>query len=372
MKTRPAGRCGLFLLGFLLLLSEAAMAASGSVILTPRFESLHGKESLGQRALLKIKSSGQAEPYAFYIEGFGEFESDEARRDERRIGDGFFLQEAYLEFKIESLYVRAGKQAMRWSEMWVLPSLDIWTGRRWNRLLYDPQTEQFDHSGGVSFSWASEGLSVDAALLTEVARSRYPEPLPEFLDGKDEEKASGGLRLKFDLAGVGTSLVVGKANWAETVGAGFNYAFETFVPKLEIGETTTKTVFAIPPQKQTFATMGADIFFGELTFQPQATFFQVKDSFLGDTDQQQSLFYLGATWAHDKHDIQAQTFTNTETKDFFLNVFYGYNFKNWIQLGGFVQNYQGPATSLFGLYEQMTGGWVYGVRIELNGGLSTD
>nr|HRO66159.1 hypothetical protein [Pseudobdellovibrionaceae bacterium] len=69
MGKERLGLFGLLLLGSSILPSGAAEAASGSLILTPRFESIHGEEVLAQRALLKFKSSGQAEPYGFYIEG---------------------------------------------------------------------------------------------------------------------------------------------------------------------------------------------------------------------------------------------------------------------------------------------------------------
>lgn len=49
---------------------------------------------------------------------------------------------------IDSVGVRIGRQPIRWSQSWTLPSLDIFSGRRSNRLFLDPLIDQFTtHSG---------------------------------------------------------------------------------------------------------------------------------------------------------------------------------------------------------------------------------
>lgn len=359
-------------IGFILMsgLGSLARAASASLIMTPRFESLHGVDGkLAERGILKVKASGQAEPYAFYIEGFGEGETQENSRDSRRVPSEFILQEAYLEFKLNSFYLRAGKQAMRWSEMWVLPSLDLWTGRRWNRLLYDPQPEQLDHSGGVSMAWVREGWSIEGVALSEVARTRFPQPLPETLDHPDRENISGGFRAKADVAGAGFSVVAGKAHYFETVGGSLNYAFETFVPKIEIGQKSGRPP-GLARSIEKFGALGIDFFWGDLTLQPQLTLSQVEDD-LGQMSDPEIWSYCGLTWVRNRHEVQAQVVYHDPTADSFINIFYAQNIKDWIQIGTFAQNYEGSGNTLFGLYREMTGGWVLGLRLEMNMGWST-
>jgi hypothetical protein len=342
--------------------------AGASAVLTPRFEAIQGKETMAKRALLRAKLSGDGGPYSFYVEGFGEAESDPVRVDQRRLASGVFLQEAYVEFKLESFYLRAGKQSMRWSEMWVVPSLDVWTARRWNRFLFDPQPEQLEHSGGVSASYAVEGFSVDVAAINEPARARFPDPLPEFTDEVSEE-ISGGFRVKGDVLGFGLALVSARVGMKDTTGIALNRAFESFVPKFEAGTIRDRSLVPLGQVDDKFVALGVDIFLGNWTLQPQATAFDFGEE---DPSDYQSVYYLGANWLSDRHDLQMQTFGNTASKDFFFNLFYGFNWKDWVQVGGFVQNYQGSDGRLFTYYHEATGGWLAGLRLELNTGLNTD
>lgn len=354
---------------FGLLVSPPLFAASLSLTTLPRFEGIFGEEGvLAQRSVLSVQVSGQAEPFSFYLDAFGEFEGDETRRQERRLENPVFLQEAYVEFKMNSFYLKAGKQALRWSEMWLLPSLDLWTGRKWNRLMYGTQAEQFEHSGGVSVSWASQIFSVDAVLLSEVARSRLPRPLPEYLEERNQIDTNGGVRARLDLAGFGFSVVNGRANNVDTKGLGLNYAFDQAVPKLEIGRRESQERLA-PDTNTDFVTAGIDFFFSEWTFQPQATFTQTRGP--GREDVEESLFYLGMTWARDRHLFEAQSFLNSQSEEFYLNVGYSYKTRDWLQLGGFVQSYAGAKGTLFGTYRDLTGGQVVGLRLEMNTGWST-
>lgn len=355
-----------------LLTSPGVAGAAASLILTPRFEAVQGSEgSLAQRGLLRSKINADWGPYTVYLEGFGEFEMVENERERRRLDErSLFLQEAYLEFKLESFYLRAGKQAMRWSEMWVRPSLDVWTSRRWNRFLFDPQPEQLDHSGGVSASFAGQGYAFDAVVVNEIARDEMPEPLPRFIESRSEE-INLGVRASFDFAGVGLRLVSARHNWKDTNGVALNYAFEKFVPKVEVGQIQDRAAFPAGQSDDKFVALGVDLFLGDWTLQPQATWYDFGDGSQGSRDYQ-TLFYLGGTWVRSKIDLQFQTFGNTATSDFFLNVFCAYNLKDWMQLGAFVQNYEGSDGGLFDFYKRATGGWVGGIRLELNTGVSSD
>lgn len=354
----------LLVLGLLLGTSLPSFAAV-SAVFTPRLEDIQGKDALARRGILRTKVNGDWGPYSFYLEAFGEGETIAEQRELRRLGSGVFLQEAYVEFKLQSFYLRAGKQALRWSEMWVTPSLDVWTARRWNRFLYDPQPEQFEHSGGVSATYAVDGFSVEGAVMAEPARSRFPEPLPEFIEPQSDD-VSGGLRVKFDLAGAGFSLVGARAGMKDTVGVSANYAFESFVPKIEIGSVKDRSPILVGLENNRFVAVGVDIFLGEWTFQPQATW----SGF--DGPDYQALFYLSGTWQKDRHDLQFQTFGNSITHDFFFNLFYAYNWKDWLQTGVFVQDYDGKDGGLFDVYRRATGGWLAGVRLEFNIGLGTE
>lgn len=356
-----AGARGLFL--FLSFVLPSAGFAAANLVLTPRFEGIQSEERVeAQRALLRGKFTADFGPYTFYLEALAEGEANEARRDERRIQDGYFLQEAYIEFKVASFFVRAGKQAMRWSEMWVTPSLDVWTARRWNRYLFDPQPEQLEHSGGVSASYAIDGFSLETFVVSEMARNRFPQPLPEFVDQKSDD-VSLGARMKLDVKGFGLGLVGARAGMKDITGFAANYALESVVPKVEIGHVHDRSFIPLGQVDDNFVALGVDVFWDNWTFQPQVTLF---DFGTANNQDYQSVYYLSGTWAKDKHDLQFQAFGNTSSSDSFFNLFYGYSWKDWVQTGAFVQNYQGTDGGLFTFYKRMTGGWVGGVRLEFN------
>lgn len=355
----------------LLLLFFSTSASAASLILTPRFDGIQGKDPLAERLILKAKATAEMGPYSFYFEGFGEAESDPNQAKIRRLTNGTsgaYLQEAYVEFKLDPFFLRAGKQAMRWSEMWVVPSLDVWTGRRWNRLLYDPQPEQFDHSGGVSASWATEVFSADVVVVTEPGRDTLPLPLPEHIEEKSEN-LSGGTRLKFNWGSFTLNLVGARAGVKDVGGLSANYAFEKVVPKIEFGHIHDNSLIPIREKRDDdFSAIGADIFLDQWTLQPQVTLFDFGDLSKNSTDYQ-SILYLSGTWQSGKHDLQLQTFGNTSNSDFFFNLLYGYNFRDWFSAAVFVQNYQGTDGGLLTLYKTITGGWAGGMRLEMNFGV---
>lgn len=347
--------------------AEAAL----SVVLTPRFEGAQGTErDLSRRGLLRAKVNGDWGPYSFYLEGFGEFESVTEERDRRRLDqESVLLQEAFVEFKLDRLFVRAGKQSMRWSEMWVRPSLDVWTGRRWNRFLFDPQPEQLSHSGGVSASFVGDGYAIDGVIINQIARDEFPRPMPRYVDTVNDEEVSLGLRASLDLGGFGLRALSARHNWKTTTGLAVNYAFEKAVPKMEIGYVQDRSNFPLGQEEDVFVATGVDLFIGDWTLQPQATWFDFGDGSQGSRDYQ-TLIYLGGNWVRGRFEVQFQTFGNTATSDYFLNVFCAYNLKDWMQLGSYVQNYQGTDGGLFELYRNATGGWAAGVRLEMNSGFS--
>ena len=351
---------------FFTLFFSAQAFADASLVLTPRFESINGRTPLAERALLREKLSASAGPFAMYLESFAEGEANQEARDQRRLAPDYFLQEAYGEFKVGNLFFRGGKQALRWSEMWVMPSLDVWTARRWNRFLYDPQPEQFEHSGGLSGAYTGEHWSLEGVVMSEVARSKYPQPLPEYVDQQSQD-VSGGARLKMDLGGFGVSVVGARSGMRDTAGVAANYAFEHFVPKVEVGRVLDRSAVPILKADDHFVALGVDIFWENWTFQPQANFFDFDDP--NYTSPFQSLFYLSGTWQKDRHEFQFQTFGNIISKDAFASVLYGYNWKDWFQTSAFLQYYDGSDGGLFTVYRQVTGHWAAGLRFEFNAGI---
>ena len=344
------------------LLTLGALSARADLVLTGRLEDVAGKKNLSERALLKAQFNQTWEHFGLFMEGFGEAEGADEQARERRAESKAYLQELYAELKFDPIYIKVGRQAVRWSDTWVFPSLDVWTERRWNRLFFDPTTEQFIHPTGVDVTFVQPTWSIEAFYASEIAQSEFPKPLPIHVEEKNTDASFGG-RLKAELGSFGFSLIGARAGWRDWQGVGANYAFEQFVPKFESGVMRDRG--PIPPSglfTNYFTTFGVDIFLSEWSFQPQVTIFDVGD-IKHDSSDFQSIAYLSGTWKHQKHELLLQGFRNMRTEDAFGCIEYTYNWKKWFQTAAFVQNYAGIDGGLLTIFQEMTDGTVGGLRL---------
>lgn len=348
------------------LLFLSSFAARADLTGAARYEYIRGtEEELAHRAILKSKLNYSLGPFSLYVEGFGEAEGNEDQRVVRRASTfEAYLQEAYFEFKLDSFYLRVGRQALRWSESWTLPSLDVWTGRRYNRLFFDLLQDQLTHPTGISASYARDAWSLDFVGVGDVAPSYYPIPIPE---EKTEKNTSFGGRVKADVAGFNVSLMSAQVLKKYFNGASVNYAFESMVPKFEIGSVRNGALPAPLNEDLYFGTLGVDLFLGNWIVLPQVSSYQ-SYSDIGQKENKLT-YYLSTQWNPDRHDLQFQFFRNDTDQDMFGSVIYGYNLTDSITVAGFVQNYQGNR-GLYQYYEEITGGWAFGLRLELTGNLT--
>lgn len=347
-----------------LLLSFVVTPAWADLVLAPRYEYIRGEQDeLANRLILKGKLNANLGPFGVFAEGFGEYESNEDQAFVRRSPSRGYLQEAYLEFKLDSFYVRVGRQAIRWSEMWSLPSLDIWSGRRWSRLFFDPFQDQLTHPTGASFSYARESWSLELVGVGEVAESSYPVPVSE---ATPEKNTSFGGRLKADVAGFGLSFVSAQILNRNHHGMTANYAFEQAVPKFEYGYVDDTTLPEAMKSDRSFATAGVDLFLGNWIVMPQVTAFEVNTQ---SGSQSQTSYYVSAQWNPSRHDVFFQVYQNATSEDLFVNASYAYNWTDSLTSTVFAQSYQGKDGGLYDIYEQITGGYVVGLRLEMTGNL---
>lgn len=333
------------------------VVALAEVTVNPRYDYVQSQnEELANRLVLSASLAEEKGPFKLFVEGFGDFETNEDQRALRRSPMKGYLQEAYLEFNFDAFYLRAGKQALRWSESWVLPSLDVWSGRKFNRLYFDPFKDQLNHSSGVSLSYAGARFSLDIALIGEYAETQLPYPLPERLQEQKDE-LSYGARFKGQAWSMDYSLIAAKVPNSEVYGVGLNYAFDDWVPKLEFGTQQKES-----ETLGSFLTLGADLFLGDWILVFQGTQLQERSRAL---EPDQTLLYGSLQWRPDKHEVTLQAYANTTLKDQFLALSYGYQIHALVNLSAFVQNYAGEQ-GLYAIYQEMTQETVVGARVELN------
>lgn len=350
---------------FFLVILGCGIQAHADLTGAARYEYIRGpEEELANRLIVKSKFNYSLGPFGVYLEGFGEFEGNEDQKLIRRSESEAYLQEAYAEFKLDSFYLRVGRQAIRWSESWTLPSLDVWTGRRYNRLFFDPLADQLTHPTGVSASYAIRSFSLEFVGVGDAAPTYYPIPLPEEVQ---EKNTSYGGRIKGDIGGFGLTAVSAQVLKKTYYGLSANYAFENAVPKFELGSVRDDSLVGPLQKDSLFSTAGCDLFWGNWIVLPQVSAFEAPNQSLA-TETQLS-YYLSTQWNPDRHDLQIQFFRNDTAKDMFGSVSYGYNITDSLTVLSFVQNYDGEQ-GLYQVYEEITGGWAFGARIELTGNLA--
>lgn len=338
-------RWSLFLTGaFVFLLWSSALAAFNTSLRAETFSDAN--EILSQRALLKTQVNYLAGPYTFYVDAFFEADRLHTQDSPRRTASRGYLQEAYIDLNLESLYFRLGRQALRWSEMWTLPSLDIWSGRRFNRLFVDPLTEQLTHSSGFSATYAGKSLSVDIVVLPELAVSTFPSPLVES-NFVDDQELSYGARLGFEWRGMQWQWIAAKRQSENISGLSLNYAFEHWVAKFELGGVDRMTSSMIDSTgartSDTFATFGVDIFLRDWIFSPQWTYLQTPDR-TSDLYGERNFFYLGVNRKDEKTDLQIQIQMDPQKQDQFASLYWGMFLRPWWSVGAYVQHYDFAAS----------------------------
>lgn len=340
---------------------------------SPRYDLIADEEEVfSNRFLVNTNLSWVFKNYKLYYEAFAEHEAaKENQVDWRRVGGSrIYLQELYFELQFESSYFKVGTQALRWSESWVTPSLDIWTGRRYNRLFVDPLAEQLTHPLGVSYSYARKKWSLDWALMLEKGKDFYPMPYDENIEINNPDPVSTGVRVRWDMFGFQSNVIVARVDRKNTFGYGSSYAFNRFVAKTEIGFTfNDHEDNLIQNREMYFGSLGADIFWGNLLVTPQLTLYQGDDVYI-ENPKTKYLWYLFASWNYRSHGFEFQTFNNQSDENYFISLLYNYNFWDLWKLSIYTQNYEGIGFSLPALVKQNTGGTLAGIRLQYNGSWS--
>lgn len=338
------------------------LQAKAGLVLNPRYDLIGNENIYWNRLMLSSQVDFQVQSFRFYTDLFGEYNFNEVENYAwRTVESKGYLQELYIEYSTDYLYLKVGRQANRWSDSWVLPSLDIWTARKYERLFVDPLAFQLSHSTGATLSITKTKWQLDLVAFTEVAEDSLPALLPQ--PKEEKESLNPGARFKFDFKGLQNSFVIARALKKNLVGYGVNYAFESWVPKFEIGyKKNEQKSGLIYRENSGFASIGADIFIGRLTLTPQFVMFN-EDNDL--ENNMQGLHYLSVLYTAGVHEIQLQEFANTYYKDLFYSAQYTITLKKRFSIGVLYQNYDGGAATLTKFVNDKTNGDLFGIRLQL-------
>ena len=346
----------MLLRGLIALLCSTPFVASAmdeSLALNPRIDLIRSRSYMQvTRGFLGIKTGARTEIWNVSVEGFVEGDIERERIRERRMEAFGALQEAFIEAKSGAFFFRVGRQPVRWSQSWTLPSLDLFTGRRWNRLFFDPVPEQLIHPDGLLATWAGQTTTIDLFGAFRPANSELPKPISQ---GEERDyDPEVGVRVQQKLGGFDTTWIAHRADEENTFGFAASYAFDNFVLKTEIGSRGSRS---------DFVTLGTDIFWGDLSILPQLTRF--KDPITAGAYE--NIGYLPVRYVHEKYTLELQAYRGFDSEDLFLSASTSYDYTDKLKASVFTQKYEGQPGRLFGVYQALTeNDFVAGLRLEMN------
>ena len=343
------------------------------VEIVPRLETWQNDRSLmqeiyGRLAIDGTKSYGSTSLRA-RTEGFASYDFAQQElspvggpdlRKSRREAD---LSELWFDASFESFGLRVGRQPIRWSQSWTLPSLDILTGRRANRLFFDPLIDQLTHPDALrltkTISIGSQTIAAELVRVYAAAPNRFAEPLKN-VDRVDNHETAVKISSRFGSFDVGllaSYRFEPRVHKDDVISGLFgSYAFEDFVFKFEAGNSSRDAAFEM---------VGTDWFWGDWIFGPQVTF--SRDPLLGTSESETLVYiplrYSGNRWIFELDFMQA-------IRNRFVSIRVGRELFEGLMLSVAAQDYRGSSQSLLGQAEALAGGQVYGLRLEYSGGFT--
>lgn len=312
--------------------------------------------------------------YRMRVEGF--LSRDFAELDKKPLGapdlrksrDESDLNEAWLDFGFKNgVGLRLGRQPIRWSQSWTLPSLDLLTGRRFNRFFLDPLIDQLTHPDAIRLTYTGtifdQTWDLDVAHVLRSAPFRFAEPLTNRdRENLGETAAKFGLKLGLlEIAAIGsTKKVIGTSQRELQSGFLASYAFEKVVLKFETGNSDRDALFA---------TLGSDWFLDEWLVGPQLTTFRDRSS----GNEGEAIFYLPVRYSKERWSLETDLLIGfgrpSASDDRYFSVRIGRELYEGLTLSAGAQNYNGQAGRLLGQAKSILGETIYGLRLEYIGGL---
>jgi hypothetical protein len=282
------------------------------------------------------------------------------------------LNEAWIDFAFKNgIGLRFGRQPIRWSQSWTLPSLDLLTGRRFHRFFIDPLIDQLTHPDAVRLT-ATGNLTetmwdIDLVQVFGSAPFRFAAPLANRdRENLGETAIKLGTKLGIlEMAVISsTKKISGTSKRENRSGLLASYAFEKTVLKLEVGTSD---------QNASFATIGTDWFLDDWMVGPQFTTFRDP----ANRTESEALFYLPVRYNHAKWLMELDLLVGFGPKksgptnpndDRFLSFRVGYEIYEGLVASALAQQYKGESGRLLGQAQSFLGETIFGIRIEYTGG----
>ncbi|MBL7688418.1 MAG: hypothetical protein JNJ49_10310, partial [Bdellovibrionaceae bacterium] len=164
--------------------ARANDAVTGNISYTPRLDIWESEQRAIARTLyLRSSLDLRYAQMGLRADGFLTQEFSEASKpsqESRGTKSSADLSELFWDGEIQSegsaWALRIGRQPIRWSQSWTLPSLDFFTGRRANRLFLDPLIDQLTHPDAAKLTYSAEFGELEIARVFGRSPTTMPQP----------------------------------------------------------------------------------------------------------------------------------------------------------------------------------------------------
>ncbi len=342
-------------------LASANEAAIGNFSYTPRLDLWQSEQqAIARTFYLRSSLDIRYQQMGFRADGFVSKELDEdskSSQENRGTKNAAELSELFWDGEIRTdgsaWALRLGRQPVRWSQSWTLPSLDFFTGRRANRLFLEPLVDQLTHPDAAKLTYSNELVEFEVVRVFGRSPTLMPHPFSN-IDRSDLRDI--GMRVLIKSGGLDWTILARHNEERNDTGLLANYAFEDFVAKVEVGTSSLS---------ERFLTFGTDWFLETVTVGPQITLVETSTRVEG-------LLYIPFRYKFEQWLIDAehlQYFGSTElAKDHYSSLRIGREVFDGGVISIGAQTYRGASGRPLGISESMTNGSVYGFRFEYTGG----
>lgn len=341
--------------------ARANDAVTGNISYTPRLDLWESEpQAIARTLYLRSSLDLRYAQMGLRADGFVTQEFSEAskpsqeRRGTKSISD---LSELFWDGAIqneESAWaLRIGRQPIRWSQSWTLPSLDFFTGRRANRLFLEPLLDQLTHPDAAKLTYFAKFGEIEIARVFGRSPTTMPQP---FANTDRTDLRDIGLRVLLKANGFDWTMVARNNETRTDLGLLANYAFDDFVAKSEIGSSSAGDRFLM---------FGSDWFLETVTIGPQLTLIETSSRMEGQLYI--PIRYKFQQWTVELEHLQYLGSTEL-TKDQYSSIRLGYDIFDGGQISLGTQTYRGTSGRPLGISESLTNGTVYGLRFEYTGG----
>lgn len=264
--------------------------------------------------------------------------------------------EAWISWNSSDFNIRVGRQAIRWSPSRTNPSLDYFSGRRYNRIFVDPFPDQLAHPDAIQATLKLGEFNIEYVRILQSAPTKFPTidgTIPNGASNVDRiDEKQNGLAIRYvqdklELHLVGRNRTNLRDQGSTDVGAMAKY--ENY--RLEANNST---------RGAQHVAAAVEVSNADFKFSPQVTIWRDPQATSG---RQDTLLLAPIVYNLQNWSLEGNIIRTIERIDLFTHLRLVYRPSSTIETSVYYQTYQGDPGRLFDTLNKATKGALLGFRL---------